>query len=585
MEYQRTFILDKLESYSVCPIQDKYTKTIKKVSTTAVRSILNHKFIHGADMKAVLCLIDTLLLSTTDIREYGLPCLSENVRKWIINMEKMDVKSVQGFVYLSDILTSDIQVVIKVPKEIDGIDGLVKEYFLGINTINNLRYYIPTFMYTLGAFLCPVPKEVSMKKLCSSGIKTAFVMYEKIPGQSMQEMLMSNKINFNQFIEIFIQILVSLEIAQLESQFTHFDLHTGNVMIRPVDNYSYSVCIENSTYNIITDKFIPVIIDYGFVTSKVEGVTVGEFGYEQHGMMPFMVPGYDMYKFLIHCAKNANNSLKTKIIKLFNFYGNDDRYKIAIKGEDSVNSKIKKATDEYCRNGTYTSVAKYTPLMFLNWLLEHNIYSKVVSKYLKVKERREYIPLHFSSTIQEYDDIFKHSQKGRDNALKIVDKCLRVTSSYIMTMYNVMILLGYNKYLKDKQLNNKINNINKVVQREKEYMIDIDMTMLYKYKQIPLPTKGDVNRAYINMLKFHITQGVTKKKIQAIEALDIFKFYYSLKPYLQFVYTIREINADDIFSEFLDEFLTSPHYLLYSETVIDIMQSIRWSICIQSSLV
>ena len=155
-------------------------------------------------MNAVLCLFDTLLLSTTNRREKGLYNLSKDIQKWIIKTQQLGVKSVEGFVYMTDIFSKDIQVVIKTPQKDDGFNSMIREYFIGIKSINKLRYLIPSFVYTFGAFLCPIitPKAT---KICTSnfsnvGEKNAFVLYEKIPGESLAKLIETNEIIcFNQF--------------------------------------------------------------------------------------------------------------------------------------------------------------------------------------------------------------------------------------------------------------------------------------------------------------------------------------------------------------------------------------------------
>lgn len=584
---QLKFIFNKLNTYPVCSIKEKYKNQLKEVSTPVVENILNQKFIRGPDMKAVLCLFDTLFLSSTKGREKGLYNLSNSVQKWIVKMKKLDINSVQGLVYISDILSNDIQVVIKIPRKSKGFNSLVKEYFLGITTLNNLRYQIPTFVYTLGAFLCPMPTTQAQKTLCNPETtkrkNTAFVMYEKIPGDSLDLLLDNKEIDFNQFLEIFVQLLLSLELAQREVQFTHFDLHSGNVMIRPVSNYSYSVLIENTTYNVTTKQFLPVIIDYGFCTVKVEDRVVGEFDYEIHGMMPFMVPGYDMYKFLIFCSKYANTLLRKQIAELFVFYGKDDKYNIASSKGDMKNIKI--ATREYCKQGTYTNVAKYTPLMFLKWIIDNPDYNRAVRKYLKIENRRIYTPIYFSSTIREYDNIFKHGQQGREKAIKLADSCIQENPSYVMSMYNIGILTGYNKYLEDFDISSKIKSIKALVKANKQYMIEVDTEVLKKYKEISIPNEKLIKKAVYKMLSIDIkSKQSVKEKLQTIKDLNIFKFYYDLKPYLQFVYTIREVGIEDEFSDFLNDFLTSPQYMLYTRNVNDISQAVRWSECIHASI-
>ena len=77
-------------------------------------------------------------------------------------------------------------------------------------------------------------------------------------------------------------------------------------------------------------------------------------------MVDFMVPGYDMYKFLCFSANDAkfykNNTLFNQLVELFNFYGTDDSLNISKTKEKGIQTTIK----EFCREGSYTNVAKYT---------------------------------------------------------------------------------------------------------------------------------------------------------------------------------------------------------------------------------
>ena len=75
---------------------------------------------------------------------------------------------------------------------------MIQEYFIGIKSLNKLRYLIPTFVYTLGAFLFSKPTKTG--KICSGNRKkTAFVIYEKIQGESVSNLLKLKKINFSQW--------------------------------------------------------------------------------------------------------------------------------------------------------------------------------------------------------------------------------------------------------------------------------------------------------------------------------------------------------------------------------------------------
>ena len=243
------FIRDNLEKYSECLIVNpKYKSYISTINPKTISKILTKNFTVGADMKAILCLFTTLLSSSsTNYATKGSIYFPDvNIQEWIKKLDKLQVSSTEGHIYMTQVFSSDIQVVIKVPKESYEM-SLQREYFIGLRALNNLRYTIPTFAYTLGAFMCNKPRSdgyIDRKKICEKH-SLPFVLYEKIPGKSIGTLLQSNEIGFEGWLVMFAQILLSLEIAQRNYKFTHFDLHSNNVMTRPTKRIGYDISIDN----------------------------------------------------------------------------------------------------------------------------------------------------------------------------------------------------------------------------------------------------------------------------------------------------------------------------------------------------
>jgi hypothetical protein len=576
---QEKFILQELNSYPVCEIRDKYTDKLKEVSTPAVRNILNQKFVSGSDMKVVLCLFDTLFLSVTNNpqREKGLYNLSRHIQKWVTKMELLPVKSVEGFIYITDFFSEDIQVVIKVPQQDSGFESMVREYFIGLKSLNKLRYLIPTFVYTLGAFLCPKPTKSG--KICSGrSKKTAFVLYEKIPGDSVDGLLKNREIDFDQWLLVFIQMLLGLEVAQREVRFTHFDLHTGNVMVRRKDNFSYTVPLDTTSYHVNNPVLIPNIIDFGLASSYIDDRYIGSFDHARYGMLNFMVPGYDMYKFMIYSIAYAKDKvLKKQIMQLFSFYGGDDPYNIVKDGAKGV----EKATSNYCKEASFSQVANYTPLMFVEWLWKE--YRKKLQPHITVSDRLQYLPIRYSSTIKEYDDIFQHSSDGRDKAIALTDECIHIKPSYVMTKYNIKVLENYNKGLQSPDLASRIKGLNMYL-KDSENLLEVDMAMLEKVFDIKIPDQEALTSIVNNLLELTIRNSNPKKKRQAVLDLNIFVYQEKLNPYLQFYFTILELNLEDKFDYWISRFKASDIYRFYTRNVTENERAIRWGQTLLASI-
>ena len=178
-------------------------------------------------------------LYVSKFKENGLFHLSVHVSKWLKNLTLIKTKSSSGVVYFSNIL-SDIEVIIKFPKYTEDYEDIIREYFIGITEINKLRYIIPTFVYTIGAFICPIDEKIYQSSNEYNSSHTPFVIFEKIPGNNIEKMLVDNKLSFEEYLGIFIQVLLSLEVAQREIGFCHFDFHSGNLMCRKL-NKKYSI--------------------------------------------------------------------------------------------------------------------------------------------------------------------------------------------------------------------------------------------------------------------------------------------------------------------------------------------------------
>ena len=108
---QALYISSKLNVYNPCEIKTKYIDILDKVSEHMLKYILSKKFMKGADMKAVLCLFDTLFLSLSPNKENGIYVLTKDIKKYI---DKLDVLTTgaDGIVYNATFF-SDIELVIK----------------------------------------------------------------------------------------------------------------------------------------------------------------------------------------------------------------------------------------------------------------------------------------------------------------------------------------------------------------------------------------------------------------------------------------------------------------------------------------
>jgi hypothetical protein len=125
----------------------------------------------------------------------------------------------------------------------------IHEAYIGTKVINGIVKYIPNFAYVFGKF---------------DGPEKNIVIMEYIHGQTFDKWLQSDKFNMQDYIFILIQLAMSLEVAQNQAGFVHYDLTPWNIVIqetpRPI---SFDYMLDGTNVFRVTTKLIPVIIDYG----------------------------------------------------------------------------------------------------------------------------------------------------------------------------------------------------------------------------------------------------------------------------------------------------------------------------------
>jgi Txe/YoeB family toxin of Txe-Axe toxin-antitoxin module len=581
---QETFILEQLKN-------DNSHNQIKKYNLDELSSylnlLLNKESPTGSDMKAIAYLFDNLFSIglKKDLKEKGLSNLSKKIQNCVKKMEQLQVKSKEGFIYITDFFSSDIQVVIKIPQNSNSFNSKVREYFIGIRSLNNLRYLTPTFVYTLGAFSCPKPSKKG--KIGQTNKITPYVLYEKVPGDSFHTLLKNDKLDFKKWLILFFQLLLGLEIAQRESRFTHFDMHSDNVMVRSDNVSTYTISLDMTTYTVNDPESVPVIIDFGASTTYIEGKYIGCYDYIKHGMLNFMVPGHDMYKFMISSIrKTTNKKLKEKLISLFHFYQkDDDPYSIVETGEDGVNT----ASDEYCKRITFSKVANYTPLMFIEWLCEHKEFSNELSSIIRVSKRENYVSIKYSNIIREYENIFSCIKNEQNNPEKIIElghTCLKKIPSYVMCKYIITILERYNTFAESEDLKVKVTLLKKNIKKSKSFLLQCDLDMLNNVFSIEMPSQEDFDQCVSEILNIPIRHPNAKEKEEAVKKLETLLFYQNeLNHYLQFYFTILELGLEKNFKDFLKKFKTSTIYFFHINNITQTQRAIRWGQTLLASII
>jgi hypothetical protein len=118
-------------------------------------------------------------------------------------------------------------------------------------------------------------------------------------------------------------------------------------------------------------------------------------------------------------------------------------------------------------------------------------------------------------------------------------------------------------------------------------MINYDIATLNTYIKIKLQSEEIINKYCNKMLNIKILPFIAFIKNKKTKTDNIIKisnfflntitFYNKISYYIQFIYTIKEINSQHIFIDFLDVFYKSEHFKLFHKYNFLIEKTIRWN--------
>lgn len=320
----------------------------RRLSKETLQELLQIGMTSGKAMTQACIALSELLRRDGVVQKNGFYVLPMTVKKWMEGSEVLyDDDSKVYRLKLGSQEQSDF--IVKTDKP----ETMVREYIIG-RVMNEMRDLIPNYMYTFGIF---------------KGASSTALFLEKIQGASIKASL--SNMTFQEFLQVFCQLLLAFEVAQRKVGFCHFDTHVDNVILRPVDTpYEYTLSFDetNTQVKVVTNR-IPVIIDYGL--SCIEGsnrrpeVYRSLRGITKYGIYNACIPGADAYKFLYSCAMKAKGDLRTAILGLFAFYPYDPYSCASIKPKTMVDNYFK----EYLQKFAISRSASFTPVQFLSWIL------------------------------------------------------------------------------------------------------------------------------------------------------------------------------------------------------------------------
>jgi hypothetical protein len=204
--------------------------------------------------------------------------------------------SINGYVVVTRMLklhAQDSMCLLKLPANKRHVDPPSYEYYIG-TTMNELRKKgINCFALTYGRLQCGIDLA-SEKPLCN-GPDVSHMLIQEYLGQQGKVLSLSDLIsNFEQHIRgstqkakveilehnvlnIMLLLLLSLQTAQDELDFTHYDLHLENILVMKLTgNQHFVYTYKDKQFHLHLD-FFPVIIDMGRCHVKIGKTLDGAF--------------------------------------------------------------------------------------------------------------------------------------------------------------------------------------------------------------------------------------------------------------------------------------------------------------------
>jgi len=152
------------------------------------------------------------------------------------------------------------------------INYLVQHEYTVMKGLNEISPYCPNFCKVIGTLLCEIdpsarkvgnPFQITTKH----PIEKEILLTEYVDNSNkLYNYIRSDKVHENVLYAAIKQVLMAIAIAQKKKNFTHYDLHSYNIMMKKCnkDVVFLYVLDEENQFCVPTHGHYPVIIDFGF---------------------------------------------------------------------------------------------------------------------------------------------------------------------------------------------------------------------------------------------------------------------------------------------------------------------------------
>src|SRR5579871_2156305 len=321
-----------------CPVGDSLRGKFSYIESKSVVDLLDKQFYNIDVVKAAVCAVDSILF--TPPSEVGGLSMNDKVHLYFRRIKQIGGESVEGYASSISFGMVDNAFVLKAPRNPND-DNLAHEAIVGMFGTNQLRAEIPNFAYIFGYMRCSPPlfdQKRPVTYCTNNSNSVTYVVYENVKDGISFEQFCKDA-SPQQFLEQYMSVVYSLKKAHSVCDFTHYDLHGGNVIVRDYKGKGTPFTIPYETERGIVEYLkttkLSVFIDYGLAHIQYGGKHYGRSGYQGYSVFPDRsFPIFDCYKLLCFSMLSmTNQSTFDEAVKIWRFFNSSEDPKKALQDE------------------------------------------------------------------------------------------------------------------------------------------------------------------------------------------------------------------------------------------------------------
>lgn len=288
---------------------------------------------------------------------------------------------------------------------------VIHELFIAA-VLNNFRKSVPNFMYGYGYFNCSNPFDTKIKRVrsvCDMSGTSYYGIFEKIsPGIQLKTYLIKGVPNLAPILGYYLQILFALETISVV-KFTHYDLHTANIIFRskPKKTLIRYINPDTKKYIYLDSEYVATIIDYGQSYLEYKGNKHGVYELESGNIYPDMpnliVDAFKPFMFMIEDLVDRKDELGNILVRLltpiYHFFDTKDSIKDHLDRRNN-NYYFEVPASDKTKTYRHSKLIKYILSEYYPILNQKVLYNKVPKGY-KVLNCRSF---ECRTTVQVVDD-------------------------------------------------------------------------------------------------------------------------------------------------------------------------------------